>query len=201
MWDLIDWKGKADSKKEILVNEYDITPYFKNIFQSENTKYHPIIDDISTSLESYYMHVPNLDCIPNRLEFIHAICKLGKGTGIDGIPASVLGMIPQGILNNLLSLIQKTFTGNYPKSWEKQILNAIPKPGHTSLKAVGRHLPLPSLKCSNLQPIFQLLLIKFAMKLQPHMVSHKEGIALQIFTHFMFLTCLVAQMNLVIHTI
>ena len=134
MWDLIDWKGKADSKKEILINESDITPYFKNIFQFENTKYHPIIDDISTSLESYYMHVPNLHCIPNRLEFIHAICKLGKGTGIDGIPASVLRMMPQGILNNLLSLIQNTFTGNYPKSWEIQILDAIPKPGHTSKK-------------------------------------------------------------------
>ena len=39
---------------------------------------------------------------------------------------------------------------------------------------------------------------KICDELQPHMVSHKEGTALQIFTPFMFLKCLVAQMNLVI---
>ena len=37
MWNLIDWNGKADSKKETLIQETDIAPYFKNIFQSDKT--------------------------------------------------------------------------------------------------------------------------------------------------------------------
>ena len=37
MWDMIDSKGKADIKKETLIHESEIFPYFKNIFQSKKT--------------------------------------------------------------------------------------------------------------------------------------------------------------------
>ena len=131
MLNLIDWKGTADIKKEIFITESEITPHFKNIFQSDNFKNQPKVDDISYLLDFYHIHMPNLDYMPNHLELNHALCKLGKDTGMDGIPANVLRMMPLGILNNLLSLIRKTFIDNYPKSWKRHILNAIPKPGHT----------------------------------------------------------------------
>ena len=37
MWELIDWNGKAESKKEPLIDESDIYSYFKEIFQSDLT--------------------------------------------------------------------------------------------------------------------------------------------------------------------
>ena len=47
-------------------------------------------------LDFHHVHMPNLDCMPNHLELNHALCKLGKGTGMDGIPANVLRMMPLG---------------------------------------------------------------------------------------------------------
>ena len=35
-------------------------------------------------------------------------------------------------MNNILILLQRTFNDTYPKQWEKQLLNAIAKSGHTS---------------------------------------------------------------------
>ena len=132
MWQMIDWKGKADVKKETLIHESEITPYFKNIFQSKNTQNHPTIDDIKDVIESNEMEIPHLDCLPQHNELDLALTKVGKGTALEGIPASVCKLLPQCILDNILSLLQKTFVGSYPKAWEKQVLNAIAKNGHTT---------------------------------------------------------------------
>ena len=132
MWEMIDWKGNADTKKEILINESEITPYFQNIFQSEKTENHPKISDIEPNLESYQRHIPFLDNLPQRDELCTALNKLGSGTGLDGIPSSVVKLLPRGIMDNILILLQRTFNDTYPKQWEKQILNAIAKSGHTS---------------------------------------------------------------------
>ena len=79
----------------------------------------------------HILQVPVLDCIPQGIELEYALNKIRKGTGLDGIPAPVVKLKPQCILNNILSLLQRCFVGSYPKSWEKQILNAIPKSGHS----------------------------------------------------------------------
>ena len=56
MWEMIDWKGKADLKKEKLIQESEITPYFKNIFQSEKTKTQPTIDCYHNVYSTIYYH-------------------------------------------------------------------------------------------------------------------------------------------------
>ena len=61
LWNLIDWKGSADKKKETLINESDITPYFRKIFQSEKTKEHPKLEDIADRLNSHNDYIPILD--------------------------------------------------------------------------------------------------------------------------------------------
>ena len=132
LWENIDWKGQADTKNETLIHESEITPYFKNIFQSEKTKDHPKITDIRPLLESHQIHIPSLDCIPQQNELDFAVKKVGNGSGIDGIPANIIKIMPPCILDNILALLQRTFMGSYPKLWEKQLLNAIPKTGHTS---------------------------------------------------------------------
>ena len=68
MWELIDWKGKADTKKEILIDESEVNTYFKHIFQSEKTMDHPKISDVDATLESYQMHIPFLDALPQQDE-------------------------------------------------------------------------------------------------------------------------------------
>ena len=132
MWNLINWNGKAEIKTESLLHEYDAGLYFRNIFQSKHTRNHPTTADIANKLNTYEMHVPILDDILQRSELEYAIKHIGKCCGMDGIPASVIRLLPLNMLNNVLKLLQKTFIGNYPKSWEEQILNALPKEGHTS---------------------------------------------------------------------
>ena len=121
---------KLKLKLESLLHEYDAGLYFQNIFQSKHTRNHPTTADIANELNTYEMHIPILDDILHRSELEYAIKHIGKGCGMDGITASVIRLIP--LLNNVLKLLQKTFIGNYSKSWEEQILNALPKEGHTS---------------------------------------------------------------------
>ena len=41
-------------------------------------------------------------------------------------------MLPPCIVKHILTFVQQTFNDVYPKQWEKQVLNAVPKSGHTS---------------------------------------------------------------------
>ena len=95
MWEMIDWKGKADTKTEILIDESEVTPYFKHNFQSEKTMDHAKINDVDAALESYQIHIPFLDALPQHDELDRAIRKIGSGTRLDGIPSSVLQLMPQ----------------------------------------------------------------------------------------------------------
>ena len=132
MWELIDWKGKADTKKEILIDKSEVNTYFKHIFQSEKTMDHPKISDVDATLESYQMHIPFLDALPQQDELDTAIRKIGSDTGLDGIPSNVLQLMPRCIRNNILTLLQRIFVDTYPKQWENLVLKAIAKSGHTS---------------------------------------------------------------------
>ena len=131
MWELIDWNGKAENKKDILIQDNDADAYFRNIFQSKSTFGHPTIADVTDQLDTYNTFIPLMDDIPQKAELYKALKKVGKGCGIDGIPSAVIRLLPHNILDNILTLLQNSFTGDYPTMWEKQILNALPKDGHT----------------------------------------------------------------------
>ena len=132
MWKLIDWKGKADLKKEALIQESDITPYFKKIFQSEKTQNHPKVESIQERLDTYMCYVPELDDPFTLKELEYAVKKVGSGCGLDGIRAEVIRMLPPSFMNCILEVFKRVFVGEYPKQWEIQILNAVAKDGHNS---------------------------------------------------------------------
>ena len=44
LWDLTDWKGKAEVKVEKHAEESEITKYFKSIFQLIKRKSHPVVN-------------------------------------------------------------------------------------------------------------------------------------------------------------
>ena len=90
MWEKMDWKGKADAKKEVLIRDQEVDTYFRDIFQSEKTSHHTKIKDIRTKLVEYDLYVPTLDDPITQEEFDVAIKKLGKGCGLDGIPADTI---------------------------------------------------------------------------------------------------------------
>ena len=134
MWKLIDWKGKADLKKEPLIHHTDITPYFKKIFQSDKTKNHPKVGAAKNELDTYNNYVEQTDKDFDTAELLRAVKKVGSGISLDGIPSSVIKMLPPPFLTVVLQLLQRVFLGEYPEQWEKQILNAVSKSGHTLKK-------------------------------------------------------------------
>ena len=141
MWSLIDWKGRADSKKEVLIEESDIRPYFAKIFQSEKTQHHPKVESIIDQLNSYNVYVPELDDPFEYEELTKAVDKVGTGCGLDGLRSDTIRMLPPSILRCIHSFLQRVFVGAYPKQWEAQILNAVAKDGHSSrdpkLRGIG----------------------------------------------------------------
>ena len=141
MWKFIDWKGKADLKKEALIQETDITPYFKRIFQSEKTQNHPKVESIQDRLDTYMCYVPELDDPFTLKELEFAVKKVGSGCGLDGIRAEVIQMLPPSFMKCVLEVFKRVFVGEYPEQWEMQILNAVAKDGHNSknpkLRGVG----------------------------------------------------------------
>lgn len=132
MWKRIDWKGKAETKADVLIRDQDVDSYFRGIFQSEKTKDNPTISDIQETLQEYDTYIPILDDTPTKEELDLALKKLGSGCGLDGIPADVMRLMPPSIKDNIQTLIENTFMGDYPEMWKNQILNALPKDGHTS---------------------------------------------------------------------
>ena len=149
MWERIDWKGKAEEKKEVLIRDQDVDTYFRDIFQSEKTQHHPKIAEIQSKLDVYESYVPTLDDPITQEEFDSAMKKLGKGCGLDGIPANIVQILPSKMRNVVFTLLKNTFDGEYPRSWTKQILNAHPKDGHTS--------DTPKLRGTSLAEIFARL--------------------------------------------
>ena len=141
LWNLIDWKGKADSKKEILIQESDITPYFKKIFQSEKTIRHPKVETAAQQLEAHQKYVPELDDGLRYDELVEAVKHLGGGCGLDGLRSDIIRMVPPSLLKSILKTFDRIFHSDYPRQWEVQILNAVAKDGHSSkepkLRGIG----------------------------------------------------------------
>ena len=109
MWNMIDWKGRADIKKEALIRKADITPYFKKIFQYEKTRNHPKVDSVQDNIQSYQAYVPVTDDEFQYDELLVAVRKVGSGVSFDGIPATVIQMLPPSILNCVLVLLKRIF--------------------------------------------------------------------------------------------
>ena len=146
LWNMIDWKGKADTKKEVLIQESDITPYFRNIFQSEKTSDHPKVDTVTADLEAHHAYVPELDDDIRYDELVSAVKHLGGGCSLDGLRSDIIRMIPPSFLKCIHKTFERIFLGEYPKQWELQILNAVAKDGHSSkapkLRGIGLALIL-----------------------------------------------------------
>ena len=92
-------------------------------------------------MERYHTYVEQTDKNLEYDELLVAVKKVGSGVSLDGIPSSVIKMLPPVFLNCLLQLMQRVFVGEYPLQWKKQILNAVAKVGHTSknpqLRGIG----------------------------------------------------------------
>ena len=106
---MIDWKGKAELKNVEKVDEFQTQKYFSDIFQPDKTKLHPTIYDISHEIENYNFYVPTLDDNPTMNELENAIEKLGKGTSIDGLPTSIVKILPYSMKEVILTLIKRVF--------------------------------------------------------------------------------------------
>ena len=94
---------------------------------------HPKVKASLDRLNNYKCFVSVLDNPFTIDELTVGIKKLGNGCGLDGIPAAVIKMLPPSFLNCILEIMKGIFDGPYPKEWEKQILHAVAKDGHTSL--------------------------------------------------------------------
>ena len=77
LWNMIDWKGKAEVKIEEPAEESEILRYFRDIFQSKKTENHPKINSIICDIDSYDMHIPILDRVPSMEELDVAIKRVG----------------------------------------------------------------------------------------------------------------------------
>ena len=149
MWERIDWRGKAEAKREILIRDQDVDSYFRKIFQSDKTKGHPRIDDVAERLQTYEMYIPVLDDPINNDEVNRALKKIGSGCGLDGISSDVVRVLPVKMHEHISTLLKSVFEGDYPDTWRKQILNALPKDGHTS--------ETPKLRGTSIAPILARL--------------------------------------------
>ena len=106
-------------KKEPLIHHTDITPYFKKIFQSDKTKNHPKVDVAKEELVAYNNYVEQTDEAFDNTELLRAVKKVGSGISLDGIPSSVIQMLPPPFLNVILELLQRVFLGEYPHGRSK----------------------------------------------------------------------------------
>ena len=150
LWKLIDWDGKAEKKQDVVkIGNKEIQLYFKNIFQAKETRSHPTTSDVQQRVNEYDIYVPALDKEPQRSELDLAIRTIGKGVALDGLPGDVIKMLPPEVVDMISVLMKKVFLGQYPKEWEKQILHALPKPGHT--------VKSPKLRGISVAPVFARL--------------------------------------------
>ena len=147
MWSVIDWNGKCEKSNEKCLHDSQIQKFFRNIFQSEQTKNHPKVADILTDLHNHFSYIPMLDDLPTLDEVKFAFRRIQRGIGIDGLPPLTLKIIPPSMINCILLLIQKVFLTSYPSDWNKQILHSITKKDHTYDNPDLRGIAIAPLLC------------------------------------------------------
>ena len=108
----------------------------------------PTVNDVYNDLALNNVYIPYLDDPPSIDELEEAINNNGKGVSFDGLPPEILQLIPDRMKEIILQLIIiNVFYGDYPTTWEKQILHAIPKDEHTTKNPKMRGIAIPPLLC------------------------------------------------------
>ena len=123
LWNMIDWKGRAETKIEKPAHEADTIKYFSSIFQSHKTKNNPVVSNISNELIDYNVHISSLDNPIRNEELDFALMKIGTGVRIDGILPIISNILPRSLKDMIFELMNKIFVGEYPAEWCKQILH------------------------------------------------------------------------------
>ena len=147
LWQLVDWHGKAEKKDTVDVQKSVKYKFFSEIFQSKKTAGMPIVADVIKDIELHNIYIPYPDDPPSLDELEEAISNSGKGVSFDGLPANILLLIPDELKQIIHKLMINVFFGDYPSNWEKQILHAIPKEGHTTKDPKLRGIAIPPLLC------------------------------------------------------
>ena len=176
-------KGKPKKKKNDDVPKDIKQNYFSDIFQSEKTSGMPKVSDVINEVSTHDIYLPILDDIPSHNELDEAISDSGKGVSFDGLPPNILNIIPDSMKNIILKLMQNVFLGRYPKSWEKQILHAIPKDGHSRKDPEVRGIAIPPLFCKIYDAIIAQRFAKWFTPNKEHAAFRKgQGCLLPLFS-------------------
>ena len=146
MRQLIDWNGQSKLKPPDVIDPEQVESYFKNIFQSELTKSHPTIDDINETLDNYDVDNHLTDYSISTNEVASSLLKVGKGTGLDGLPPSTDPLFPPSLCQIITHLLYLIFNGyQYPEDWKLQLLLPLTKKGHTQASPKLRGIAISSL--------------------------------------------------------
>ena len=71
---------------------------------------------IADTIAAYDRYIPILDDVPLKDEMDAALIKIGKGVGLDGNPSSVICLMPNCFMDNILMLLKPVFVDDYPTS-------------------------------------------------------------------------------------
>ena len=182
LWSLVDWKGQVQEDSQNDLSYHEIYKFFIDIFQSSKTSNSPVITDALAEMNMYNVNIPITD-MDITIEEVNSACiKIGKGTGIDGLPPAIAKVLPQSLKDIIQTMFQRIFTGEYPKEWQNQLLFPIKKKGHT--------INTPKLRGIGIGPLFgriyddvinQRLCLWFTPNLEQAMYRSGQGGVLQIF--------------------
>ena len=80
-------------------------------------------------------------------EMEYDIQRLGTGSGLDGIPPSIIQSFPRNLIQSLLILYNRIFDGIYPDQWNKQLLIPVKKKGHSVINPKLRGIAIAPVLC------------------------------------------------------
>ena len=106
-----------------------------------------MVSDIVNLIDNYDTDVHTLDKIPDMNELDLALKSIRKGASFDGLPPKILYILPPSLKEVILRLLQKIFVGKFPTEWNKQLLHAITKSGHTYKNPQLRGIAVAPLLC------------------------------------------------------
>ena len=146
LWKMIDWKGKTNNETEE-TSPTIVHNYFKNVFQSDKTVDNPKLYDLGYKFENYNIYSDVTDATINMDEMEYGIQRLGTGSGLDGIPPSIIRSFPRNLIQSLLILYNRIFDGIYPDQWNKQLLIPVKKEGHSVIDPKLRGIAIAPVLC------------------------------------------------------
>ena len=148
LWKMIDYKGETQSNTSCppkVVRNY----FCNNIFNSHKLEGNPTLKEIEGEIEEYdkINEITDRDFSPEELTA--AIKKYGKGVSFDGLPGSILHILPENLRGAVLQLYKMSYNTFYPTPWQSQLLSPIEKKGHSIIS--------PKLRGTAVGPMFSRL--------------------------------------------